>query len=244
MVIGAFPAAKLGALLIKQISKPLANFIIHRAKESPFFRNYICMPPAQFYNWCEVKTKMWILNLGKPVSVPVLSEAMAIELGANLLGEGIIFSIAASILIFEWRRSSRKEALIEENKQNDLDDLKGQVQELFLQLQEQQVLIKELTRLYYKEGHSRVRHTADREPKTPPPSGALPTTDGNQLTTTTPIANDKSNDKDNTNVLMRAVTSVEEEFLVNRLAAREAGILTSALNYIYQDVYRIPLVMQ
>nr|CAI5818092.1 unnamed protein product [Callosobruchus analis] len=62
------------------------------------------MPPAQFYNWCEVKAKMWILNLGKPVNIPVLSEAMAIELGANLLGEAIIFLIAAGILLSEYNR--------------------------------------------------------------------------------------------------------------------------------------------
>lgn len=47
---------------------------------------------------------MWILNLGKPVNIPVLNEAMAIELGANLLGEGIIFIIAAGVLIAEYSR--------------------------------------------------------------------------------------------------------------------------------------------
>lgn len=56
------------------------------------------------YNWCEVKAKMWILNLGKPVNIPVLNEAMAIELGANLLGEGLIFLIAAGIVISEYNR--------------------------------------------------------------------------------------------------------------------------------------------
>lgn len=47
MVIGAFPAAKLGVLAIKQISKPIANIIKSKAKEHPVFRNYVCMPPAQ-----------------------------------------------------------------------------------------------------------------------------------------------------------------------------------------------------
>lgn len=56
------------------------------------------------YNWCEVKAKMWVLNLGKPVNIPVLNEAMAIELGANLLGEGIVFIIAAGVLIAEYNR--------------------------------------------------------------------------------------------------------------------------------------------
>lgn len=56
------------------------------------------------YNWVEVKTKMWALNLGKPVNVPPLTEAMAVELGANLLGEFIIFAIGAGLLIFEYAR--------------------------------------------------------------------------------------------------------------------------------------------
>jgi hypothetical protein len=47
MVVGAFPIAKLGALLVRQVSKPIANMLIRRAKNYPFFRQYICMPPAQ-----------------------------------------------------------------------------------------------------------------------------------------------------------------------------------------------------
>lgn len=38
---------KLGYLAVKQISKPLANVIKLRAKKHPFFRKYVCMPPAQ-----------------------------------------------------------------------------------------------------------------------------------------------------------------------------------------------------
>jgi len=47
---------------------------------------------------------MWALNMGGRVNVPPLNEAMAIELGANLLGEFIIFSIGAGLLIFEYSR--------------------------------------------------------------------------------------------------------------------------------------------
>lgn len=47
---------------------------------------------------------MWALNLGKPVHVPPLNEAMAIELGASLLGEFIIFSIGALAIMLEYTR--------------------------------------------------------------------------------------------------------------------------------------------
>lgn len=56
------------------------------------------------YNWMEVKTRMWVMNLGKPVNIPQLNETQAIELGANLLGETIIYSIGAGLLIFEYVR--------------------------------------------------------------------------------------------------------------------------------------------
>lgn len=47
-----FPLIKLGSLVIKQVFKSLAKFIRNRATSSPFFRTYICMPPAHgMYNW-------------------------------------------------------------------------------------------------------------------------------------------------------------------------------------------------
>lgn len=42
-----FPLVKLGYLAIRQISKPIATAIKAKAKESPFLRNKILLPPAQ-----------------------------------------------------------------------------------------------------------------------------------------------------------------------------------------------------
>lgn len=47
MVAAAFPVAKLGSLVLRQLSKPIANYSKTKAKNSLFFRTYICMPPAQ-----------------------------------------------------------------------------------------------------------------------------------------------------------------------------------------------------
>uniref|UniRef100_A0A0A1X4V6 Putative OPA3-like protein CG13603 n=1 Tax=Zeugodacus cucurbitae TaxID=28588 RepID=A0A0A1X4V6_ZEUCU len=146
MAIGAFPAAKLGVLAIKQISKPIANVIKSNAKQSPIFRKYVCMPPAQLYNWVEVKTKMWALNLGKPVAVPPLNEAMAIELGANLLGEAIIFVIGAAVLIFEYTRQSNNEAKKQELMRQEKAELSLTLAEMGFRLERQDAQIREMTR--------------------------------------------------------------------------------------------------
>ncbi len=42
-----FPVIKLGYLVVKQVSKPLANALKRKAKTSPFLKNYILVPPAQ-----------------------------------------------------------------------------------------------------------------------------------------------------------------------------------------------------
>ena len=84
MAIGAFPLAKLGLVVIKQISKPIANGIAARARKSRIFRNYVCIPIAQFFHWYDVKVRMKTLNLGKVSTVPKLDEKKAIETGSQV----------------------------------------------------------------------------------------------------------------------------------------------------------------
>lgn len=122
MVIGVFPALKLGVLFIKQISKPLAQMLVSQAKNHPVFRTYFIIPPAQFYHWAEVKAKMYLMNLGKPTKVAKLNEAMAIELGASLMGEVIIFSVAGGCLVLEYSRQVAKEAKKEEARRAQLQE--------------------------------------------------------------------------------------------------------------------------
>ncbi|XP_023292746.2 putative OPA3-like protein CG13603 isoform X2 [Lucilia cuprina] len=177
MVIGAFPAAKLGVLAIKQISKPIANIIKSKAKEHPLFRNYVCMPPAQLYNWVEVKTKMWALNLGKPVNVPPLTEAMAVELGANLLGEFIIFAIGAGLLIFEYARQTSNEAKKQEKAKLEKDELTNRLAEMTFRLERQDAQLREMTRVLadigvLKKTNSKLTEMANSP--LPPPPVAVP----------------------------------------------------------------------
>ena len=97
MAIGAFPLAKLGFVLVKQISKPIANGIASRARKSKLFRNYICIPVAQFFHWYDVKIRMRVLNLGKVTSVPKLDEKKAIETGAQVISYFISFNAGLTL---------------------------------------------------------------------------------------------------------------------------------------------------
>lgn len=89
---------------------------------------------------------MWMMNLGKPVNIPPLNEAMAIELGANLLGEGILFLTAATIILLEWGRRDAKQVTKEQQQEEDLKMLKSTVQELAITTERQEAQLRELFR--------------------------------------------------------------------------------------------------
>lgn len=147
MAVGAFPVAKLGLVLIKQISKPIANSIAGRARKSKVFRNYICIPVAQFFHWYDVKVRMRVIGLGKVTSVPKLDEKKAIETGAQLLSEAILIVIGSAIVIFEYRRSALKDEAKAEALEKEKEDVRNQITNLEFTVERQSVQIKELTRL-------------------------------------------------------------------------------------------------
>ncbi|XP_063231646.1 optic atrophy 3 protein homolog [Bacillus rossius redtenbacheri] len=224
MVVGAFPIVKLGTLVLRQISKPIANIAKEKAKQSPFFRTYICMPPAQFYNWCEVKARMWVMNLGKPVNIPSLNEAMAIELGANLLGEGIIFIVAVGVMVFEYTRSSRKEAAKEKALRDELDTMSYTVQELYFQNERQDAQIRELLRAVYELQTSVVQkpwRIRSRKGDDDPDDGQPPVTGLPPPYPPTP--SERSSGKSDAQFRIGASTE-------------SAGLLMQAVNYFQADV--------
>jgi len=251
MVVGAFPAAKLGVLAFKQLSKPIANMIKERAKHSPFFRQYIAMPPAQFYNWVEVKTKMWALNLGKPANVPQLNETMAIELGANLLGEVIIFTIGAGLLIFEYVRQSNKEANKEEAILLEKKILINTINDLALQLERQDAQLRELNRVvadldsrtWLPKKLKILPSKKDDAPSDEPPLKL------NKLRAPTSPANETDGDSAKTKIVsgnydpqrgyvFQALNMIENEvFYSNPVGERQNGIIQNALVYLNYNIY-------
>ncbi|CAL1527573.1 unnamed protein product [Lymnaea stagnalis] len=139
-----FPLIKLAYLAVKQISKPIANSIKRRAKSHPFFRTYICMPPAQFYHWCEVNFRLRLMGLGQAKNVEKLPDKEAIELGGEMLGEFIVFSLACLVVISEYLRGSRKEAAKEEKSKQELGQIQCKISEIAAVTEVQQSQIFDL----------------------------------------------------------------------------------------------------
>ncbi|KAM3874752.1 optic atrophy 3 protein homolog [Diretmus argenteus] len=146
MVVGAFPIAKLLYLGVRQLSKPLANRIKAGARRSEFFKNYVCLPPAQIYHWIEMRTKMRIMGF-RGSTIKPLNEEAAAELGAELLGEAIIFLVGGGCMVLEYSRQAANSRRKEEELNETITDLQTQLGELALTTEILDAKLREVNRL-------------------------------------------------------------------------------------------------
>ncbi|GBB85552.1 hypothetical protein RclHR1_12040006 [Rhizophagus clarus] len=107
---------KLASLLVRTISKPIANSIKNYSKSHPTFRQ-MCINVAQATRRFEIKLNMNLLGQ-KTEKIRPLNDAKAVEMGANFLGEAIIFGVASSLIIWEQARSYKSS----KDRQYKLDD--------------------------------------------------------------------------------------------------------------------------
>lgn len=133
------PLIKLGYLLIRTVAKPVANVLKQQTKNHPVFRS-ACVRLAQTYHRSEIKMSRRLGGASKAVTeaaVRPLDEQKAIEVGANFLGETLVFIVAGTVLILDQTVSAQKEQVrrqIIEDKFNqifkEIDELKAEVKAL------------------------------------------------------------------------------------------------------------------
>ena len=75
----AFPLLKLGVLVVKQISRPLASRIAKYANKHRVFSDWICIPLAQLVHRAETKVKLASMGITKVTKVPQLKESDAMQ---------------------------------------------------------------------------------------------------------------------------------------------------------------------
>ena len=86
------------------------------------------------------------MGFSKVKDVKPLNEEMAVEQAAEILGELIIYSVAAGTILWEYRRGVRNDKRKEDVQNDRLSDLEFEIKELGLQLETQNAQIRELTR--------------------------------------------------------------------------------------------------
>lgn len=129
------PLFKLGALLAKQISKPLGKILKDKAKQSESFKNYLIIPSANLYHNIDITFRMRLLGLGSPDKVPPLTEKAAIELGGDILSEFFVFGTAVALLLIEYIRQASNTVKKETALVEKVESLEKEQSELLTKLE-------------------------------------------------------------------------------------------------------------
>uniref|UniRef100_A0A5K3FHJ6 Optic atrophy 3 protein homolog n=1 Tax=Mesocestoides corti TaxID=53468 RepID=A0A5K3FHJ6_MESCO len=129
-MVGAFPIFKLAVLGAKQISRPIANRLKQKAVYNGFFRRYVCIPSGQLYHLWDTRLKLKLLGVSKPMGVKKLTDESAAEMGAEILGELIMFSIGTFLLVLEYRRQSKNETEKERKARAEIRALEDAIKNL------------------------------------------------------------------------------------------------------------------
>lgn len=125
------PLFKIGIVLIRQVSKPVSGYIKKKAGENKKFKSFCIYCGKKYYFFEQyIQKKFYNANTPSVSYSSFISESKSINVGCELLGESIIFSIAAIIIIAEYKRNSIKEAKKELLFNHKLDVLREQVKEL------------------------------------------------------------------------------------------------------------------
>jgi hypothetical protein len=107
------PMIKFGGLVVRTLTKPLANAVKARSKTHPTLKSFCHLIGQKQHDWL-YRFHMSYRGIGN-YTVKPLPKDQAIENGANVIGELILFSVALGVASFEYTRSANsskiKEAL-------------------------------------------------------------------------------------------------------------------------------------
>lgn len=133
------PLIKLGYLLIRTVAKPVANILKQQTKSHPAFRS-ICVRLAQTYHTTEIKMSRRLGGASKAISesaVRPLDEQKAIDVGANFLGETLVFFVAGTLLMIDQTVSAKKERIRRHLVEDKFNQIFTELEQLKLKIPKQ-----------------------------------------------------------------------------------------------------------
>ncbi|CAL9749435.1 OPA3-like protein isoform X1 [Musa acuminata AAA Group] len=140
------PVVKLGSLVLRTLSKPIASRLKQQTGNYPKFREYI-IGLAQANHRFTTTIQRRLYGQATDVKIRPLNEEKAVQAAADLIGELFVFSVAGAAIIFEVQRSARSEARKEESRRQELEAMKQKEQEVAKELELLKVKLDELEHL-------------------------------------------------------------------------------------------------
>lgn len=122
-------AIKLVTILIRQITRPVANVIKGQAKQHTTFKS-MCITLAQQMHRIDVILRSRITPSLYVKKIRPLNDEKAVENGATILSELFVFGVTGSVVVWETLRQRNKEISRREQVLRDIELLRSQIEEL------------------------------------------------------------------------------------------------------------------
>lgn len=140
------PLVKLGTLVLKTVSKPLASRLKQHAAIHPKFRTSI-INLAQANHRLTTNIQRRIYGHATDVEIRPLNEEKAVQAAGDLISELFVFTVAGAALVFEVQRSARSEAKKEEVRKQELEVMRQRDEDLAKELESLKQKLQELEQL-------------------------------------------------------------------------------------------------
>nr|XP_043624892.1 OPA3-like protein [Erigeron canadensis] len=140
------PLVKLGTLLLKTVSKPIASRLKQQAAYHPKFRTKI-ISLAQANHRLTTNIQRRIYGHATDVEIRPLNEEKAVQAAGDLISELFVFSVATAALIFEVQRSARSEAKKEEARRQEFEVMRQRDEDLAKEVESLKQKLEELEQL-------------------------------------------------------------------------------------------------
>ncbi|OWZ11385.1 putative mitochondrial protein [Phytophthora megakarya] len=164
------PMIKLGGLVARTLTKPLARVVKTRSKVHPLL-NVVCGSLGQQQHRMSMKLHMGFRGISNYTIKPLPAD-QAVEQGADLIGELLIFSVALGVASLEYSRSAAS-ARVKEAKQKELQLQEEREMEARFEYLESQVVwledrLAELTHIVESEMGARMELLEAKQEQTSP----------------------------------------------------------------------------
>uniref|UniRef100_H2ZKZ0 Optic atrophy 3 protein homolog n=1 Tax=Ciona savignyi TaxID=51511 RepID=H2ZKZ0_CIOSA len=175
MVIGV-PLAKLLPLVFKIVTNPVVKVLQRNVSKSQFWEHRVFLPMARSYNKASVRVRLWSQgihrNKEQVEKSARLSDEAALELGAEIVANSATFIVGLLAIIMQQsivaateKKKEKEEQLETKRIEENLIDLRRQVLDIGLSLQEMDARIRELTRtVVAMKGYGKKNNNSNQPP--------------------------------------------------------------------------------
>uniref|UniRef100_A0A914CG98 OPA3-like protein n=1 Tax=Acrobeloides nanus TaxID=290746 RepID=A0A914CG98_9BILA len=126
------PAIQVVMIIARQLSRPIADWIMRWGKDHPGFRNKFLIPTGRALAHLTTRVRMKNLGLGAPTSIAPVSEAAALEQASEFLQQVTIFFYMVGVTsgYYFYTKATAKEYTEEEQ----FEEFKQEIERRFMEI--------------------------------------------------------------------------------------------------------------